>query len=70
MTMHCLPEKDFVIQNGTWAYVGQERRAERRRSVKGENFERLLRDFGLDRRFMLDRRNRDSSWLLLSVEAA
>ena len=70
MSLHCLPERDFIMQQGSWTYVGIERRAERRRSGKQDNFERLLKDFGLDRRFMPDRRTRDSSWLLLSEEVA
>lgn len=47
-------------------YVGQERRAERRRSVRNDEFEKLLGHFGLDRRHVSDRRRADSSWLLLS----
>ncbi len=47
-------------------YVGQERRAERRRSVRNDEFEKLLDHFGLDRRLVPDRRRADSSWLLLS----
>ncbi len=70
MTMPCLPEKDFVIRHGITIYVGPERRQDRRRASQYENFEKLLRDFGLDRRFMPDRRKQDSSWLLLSEKAA
>jgi len=47
-------------------YVGPERRAERRRSLRNDEFEKLLDHFGLDRRLVMDRRRADSSWLLLS----
>jgi len=46
-------------------YIGSERRSERRRSGNPV-FEKLLLEFGLDRRIKIDQRNNDSSWLLLS----
>jgi hypothetical protein len=46
-------------------YVGPDRRQERRRRGHG-GFEQLLRQFGLDRRQREDRRQQNSSWLLLS----
>ncbi len=47
-------------------YVGPDRRAERRRNQTNQDFEKLLRDFGLDRRQRVERRQQGSSWLLLS----
>ncbi len=47
-------------------YVGPDRRAERRRNLTNQDFEKLLRDFGLDRRLHRERRHQSSSWLLLS----
>lgn len=46
-------------------YIGPERRSERRRSGNPA-FEKLLLEFGLDRRIQLEQRQHDSSWLLLS----
>lgn len=61
-----------VVQPGMLepVYVGPERRLDRRRSVRNEDFERLLRHFGLDRRVHTDRRSIDSSWLITSSKAA
>ena len=60
-----------VVQQGQTdaVYVGPERRAERRRSVRNDEFEKLLGHFGLDRRVVPERRRADSSWLLLSETA-
>jgi hypothetical protein len=51
-------------------YVGTDRRAERRRNQTNQDFEKLLRDFGLDRRQRVERRHQHSSWLLLSDQPA
>ena len=61
-----------VVQPGSPdpAYVGLERRSDRRRSVRNEDFERLLRHFGLDRRARVDRRRTNSSWLIVSDQAS
>jgi len=48
-------------------YVGPDRRAERRRNQTNQDFEKLLRDFGLNRRQRIERRLQTSSWLLLSA---
>lgn len=60
-----------VVQPGVKepAYVGPERRSDRRRSVRNEDFERMLRHFGLDRRVQIDRRSMNSSWLITSSRA-
>jgi len=50
-------------------YVGPERREERRRSVRNDEFEKLLGHFGLNRRVVPNRRSADTSWLLLSETA-
>ncbi len=50
-------------------YVGPERREDRRRSVRNDEFEKLLRHFGLDRRVVPDRRRAHTSWLLVSEAA-
>ena len=57
-----------VVQSGIPdpAYVGLERRSDRRRSVRNQEFERLLSHFGLDRRARVDRRRVNSSWLIVS----
>lgn len=47
-------------------YVGTDRREERRRNQTNQDFEKLLRDFGLNRRQRVERRLQSSSWLLLS----
>jgi hypothetical protein len=47
-------------------YVGPDRREERRRNQTNQDFEKLLRDFGLNRRQRVERRLQSSSWLLLS----
>ncbi|HFB66026.1 MAG TPA: hypothetical protein ENJ60_10870 [Aeromonadales bacterium] len=46
-------------------YIGPERRSERRRRGNPA-FEKLLLEFGLDRRLESDQRESNSSWLLLS----
>ncbi len=46
-------------------YIGTERRKERRRRGNSA-FEKLLLEFGLDRRVYADQRDNSSSWLLLS----
>ncbi|NQD36984.1 hypothetical protein HPT27_08100 [Permianibacter sp. IMCC34836] len=60
-----------VVQAGQadMVYVGPERREERRRSVRNDEFEKLLGHFGLNRRVVPDRRRGDTSWLLLSETA-
>ncbi len=49
----------------TSVYIGPERRTERRRRGNPA-FEKLLFEFGLDRRIGIDQRKSNSSWLLLS----
>ncbi len=61
-----LLEKDFIMQNGLRTYIGPERRSERRNFGQYGDLERLMRDFGLERRYMPDRRAQNTSWLLLS----
>ncbi len=51
------------------AYVGNDRRKERRREQGHERVERLLKNFGLDRRLSVDRRSKNSSWFLTSKAA-
>ncbi len=46
-------------------YVGVDRRIERRETKEPE-FEKMLKMFGLDRRIRPDRRQANSSWLLVS----
>ncbi|MBV1908794.1 MAG: hypothetical protein KUG78_05695 [Kangiellaceae bacterium] len=48
------------------AYIGPERRVDRRREQGHDRVERLLTNFGLDRRLSTDRRRKDSSWFLTS----
>ncbi|TQV89759.1 hypothetical protein [Aliikangiella coralliicola] len=57
---------NFTVIDGERIYVGPERRAERRRRKQNERIETLLRNFGLDRRLRVDRRRKDTSWLLTS----
>ncbi len=57
---------NFEVINGDIAYVGPERRVDRRREKGHERVERLLKNFGLDRRLSTDRRRKDSSWFLTS----
>ena len=59
-------ENDFKVIDGEQAYVGPERRLERRRDQGHERVERLLTNFGLDRRLSTDRRRKDTSWFLTS----
>ncbi len=61
-----LKKSDLTVINGDKAYVGPERRLERRRGHCNERVERLLKNFGLDRRLSTDRRRKDSSWFLTS----
>lgn len=56
----------FTIINGERAYIGPERRFDRRRLQQSERTDTLLQNFGLDRRVRLERRRADSSWLLTS----
>ena len=57
---------NFEVINGDIAYVGPERRVDRRRENGHERVERLLKNFGLERRLSTDRRRKDSSWFLTS----
>ncbi len=61
-------KSDFKVIDGERAYVGAERRVDRRREQGHERVERLLKNFGLDRRLSTDRRRKDTSWLLTSKE--
>ncbi len=60
----------FEMINGERTYVGPERRLERRREHGHERVERLLKNFGLDRRISTDRRRKDTSWFLTSQKVA
>ncbi len=51
------------------AYIGSDRRMERRREQGHERVERLLKNFGLDRRLSTDRRSKNTSWFLTSKAA-
>ena len=57
---------NFRVIDGDKAYVGRERRVDRRREQGHDRVERLLKNFGLDRRLSTDRRRKDSSWFLTS----
>jgi len=59
-------KSDFKVIDGESAYVGPERRVDRRREQGHERVERLLKNFGLDRRLSTDRRRKDTSWFLTS----
>ena len=59
-------ENDFKVIDDDKAYVGSDRRLERRREQGHERVERLLTNFGLDRRLSTDRRRKDTSWFLTS----
>ena len=62
--------RNFRVIKGDKAYVGPERRMDRRREHAHERVERLLKNFGLDRRLSTDRRRKDSSWFLTSGKVA
>lgn len=57
-------QKKSIRQTPMPYYVGVNRRTERRQSKEPE-FERMLKMFGLDRRIIPDRRQANSSWLLI-----
>ncbi|MCW8877774.1 MAG: hypothetical protein OQJ89_14400 [Kangiellaceae bacterium] len=59
-------ELNFKVIDGERIYVGPERRKERRREHRNERIETLLRNFGLDRRLRVERRRKDTSWLVTS----
>lgn len=59
----------FEVIDGTNVYIGKERRLDRRRMQGHERAERLLKNFGLDRRLSTDRRRKDTSWFLTSQKA-
>ncbi len=61
---------NFTVIDGERTYIGPDRRADRRRLSQNERVERLLRNFGLDRRLGMDRRRTDTSWLLTSAQVA
>ena len=61
-----IKSSNFRIIDGDKAYVGPERRIDRRREQGHDRVERLLKNFGLDRRLSTDRRSKDSSWFLTS----
>ena len=54
-----------AIEGGA-VYLGPERREERRRECRNMRMEALLKNFGLDRRIDRNRRNAETSWLLIS----
>ena len=59
----------FEVIDGEKVYIGEERRLDRRRMLGHERVERLLKNFGLDRRLSTDRRRKDTSWFLTSKKA-
>lgn len=59
-------QSNFTVIDGEKAYIGPERRVDRRRESPNDRVETLLKNFGLDRRLSTDRRRRDTSWLLTS----
>ena len=61
-----LADSNFAVIDGERAYIGPERRVDRRRMHANDRIETLLRNFGLDRRERNDRRRKDTSWLLTS----
>lgn len=61
---------NFRVIDGSRAYIGPERRLERRREHSHERVEQLLKNFGLDRRVSKDRRRKDTSWFLTSDNVA
>lgn len=63
-------DSNFSVINGDISYVGRERRIDRRRELGHERVERLLKNFGLDRRLSTDRRRKDTSWFLTSQKVA
>jgi hypothetical protein len=62
-------KSEFEIIDGESVYIGEEKRLERRRLLGHERVERLLKNFGLDRRLSTDRRRKDTSWFLTSKKA-
>ncbi len=60
---------NFTVIGGERAYIGPDRRADRRRIQQNTRVETLLRNFGLDRRLRTERRRADTSWLLTSKKA-
>jgi len=63
-------KSNFRVIEGNRAYIGPERRLERRREHSHERVETLLKNFGLDRRLSKDRRRKDTSWFLTSDKVA
>ncbi len=59
-------DSSFRFINGEKIYVGEERRVERRRCQHSDRIERLIKNFGLDRRIKQDRRKENTSWLVTS----
>lgn len=56
----------LTVIDGENAYIGPERRQDRRRLQQNDRIETLLKNFGLDRRLRTERRRKDTSWLLTS----
>jgi len=63
-------KSDLKIIDCGDAYVGTDRRKERRREQGHERVERLLKNFGLNRRLSTDRRSKNTSWFLTSRAAS
>ena len=63
------PKAFFEEMDGERCYIGPERRIDRRRTNNNRLLESLLNDFGLDRRVSRERRNRNTSWLIMSQAA-
>lgn len=57
---------EYTVIDGGGVYMGPERREERRRECRNERIETLLKNFGLDNRFRVNRRKEGTSWLLTS----
>ena len=68
MTREEIKSNMKVIDSGD-AYIGTDRRKERRREQGHERVERLLKNFGLNRRLSTDRRSKNTSWFLTSKAA-
>ncbi|WP_144393842.1 hypothetical protein [Pleionea sediminis] len=63
------PSAHFAEINGERCYIGPERRIDRRRTNNNRRLESLLNNFGLDRRGRSDRRDQNTSWLIMSRAA-
>jgi len=69
VTVSKTPNALFAEINGELCYIGPERRIDRRRTNNNRRLESLLSNFGLDRRINRDRRNTNTSWLIMAEVA-